>query len=392
MARSRVHDIVLYGATGFTGGLVAEYLARHASLDRTPWAIAGRSREKLHALRARLARIRPGCEALPIVIASSEDRASLAALAKNARCVVSTVGPFAHHGEPLFAACAEHGTDYVDSTGEPSFVRAMLERHGARALERGALMVSCCGVDSVPTDLGAYYTMRELRPTGPVELEGFFEFRMRTSGGTLQSILAVLEERGALRATPQLPEVQPGRRVSPARARLHRDAELGWVVPLPSVDPEIALRSAAELPLYGPDFRYAHYLVARNLGRLAGLGLGAAGLFVAAQTRPTRALVGRLVEPGTGPSPEQRQQNWFRVRFRARQPDSSAPLLVTEVSGGDPGYEETARMLGECALSMVNDRDRLPSQAGVRTPACAFGDILLDRLVKAGLSFRVVSR
>jgi short subunit dehydrogenase-like uncharacterized protein len=390
MTRARVHDIVLYGATGFTGGLVAEYLAKHASLDRTPWAIAGRSREKLHALRARLAKVRPGCEALPIIVAATEDRASLAAMAKNARCVVSTVGPFARHGEPLFAACAEHGTDYIDSTGEPSFVRAMLERHGARALERGALMVSCCGVDSIPTDLGAYFTMRELKPQGPVALEGLFEFNGRPSGGTLQSIMAVME--GPLGGAPRELPAGPGRRASMAAARVHRDAELGWVVPLPSVDPEIALRSAAELPLYGPDFRYAHYLVARSLGRLMAIGLGVGGLFAAAQTAPTRALIAKLVQPGTGPSPEQREKGWFRVRFRASSVEGAGPVLVTEVAGGDPGYDETARMLGECALSMVQDRARLPSQAGVRTPACAFGDILLERLMKAGLSFRVVSR
>ncbi|MET0286943.1 MAG: saccharopine dehydrogenase NADP-binding domain-containing protein, partial [Polyangiales bacterium] len=118
MARSRVHDVVIFGATGFTGGLVAAYFAEHVSLDRTPWAIAGRSREKLVALRERLSLKNPACARLPIVIARSDDRGSLAALAKNARVVISTVGPFAKHGEPLFASCAEHGTDYVDSTGE----------------------------------------------------------------------------------------------------------------------------------------------------------------------------------------------------------------------------------------------------------------------------------
>lgn len=172
-------------------------------------------------------------------------------------------------------------------------------------------------------------------------------------------------------------------------ARPHRDSDVGWVVPFPSVDPEITLASAAGLDVYGPDFRYAHYLVVRTLPRVVGLLTGAVVVMGAAQLAPTRALLGRLLTPGEGPSEEERARAWFKVRFRAHH---HGQVFRTEVSGGDPGYTETAKMLSESALCLAQDRERLPAKAGVLTPASAFGDVLVDRLQRAGLVFRVVSQ
>lgn len=395
MTRSRVHDIVIYGASGFTGELVASYFAQHVSLDRTPWAIAGRNREKLLALRERLAKLHPACARLPVVVASTDDRASLVAMSKNAKVVLTTVGPFAQHGEPLFQACAEHGTDYVDSSGEFSFVRRMRALYGDKARERGAIMVSCCGVDSIPTDLGLYYTLKQLgvahggKPLGPVTVEGLFEVRARPSGGTWNSVLSVM---GELSSTPRAvapTAVQPGRKVEHVQGRVHRDRELGWVVPFPTIDPEIALESAAALALYGTALSYSHYLVVRTLPRMALLGAGIGGVAAIAQLSLGRKLLGRVWPSGEGPSEEQRAQSWFKLRFRASH---AGGQLTCEVRGGDPGYDETAKMLSESALCLAVDRARLPARAGVLTPACAFGDVLLARLSRAGIVFEVVSR
>jgi short subunit dehydrogenase-like uncharacterized protein len=394
MARSRVHDVVIFGATGFTGGLVAQYFAQNVSLDRTLWALAGRSREKLTAVRERLAQINPACARLPIVVARSDDKAALAALAKNARVVISTVGPFSQHGEPLFAACAEHGTDYVDSTGEFSFVRTMRARYGERARETGSMMVSCCGVDSIPTDLGLFYTVKQLalhghgQGDGPLRVEGLFETRARPSGGTWNSVLAVM---GELREVPPLvppPRARDGRRVSRVEGKLHRDPEFGWVLPFSTIDPEIALHSASELPDYGRDFSYAHYLIMRSLPRVIGLGVGLGGIALLAQAELGRKLLGRALVSGQGPSEAERKKSWFKLRFRAER---GSYRLQTEVRGGDPGYDETAKMLAESALCLAVDRARLPAQRGVLTPACAFGEVLLKRLVRAGLVFETVT-
>ncbi len=387
--RSRPYDVVIYGATGFTGGLVAEYFARHVTSDRTPWALAGRNREKLVRVRDRLAKIQPSCAQIPIIEAASEDASALASMVKSTRVLITTVGPFARFGEPVFAACAEHGTDYVDSTGEPAFVDNMLARHGARALSTGAILVSCCGVDSIPTDLGVYFTMRELAPSGPVALSGQFSFRGRASGGTWHSVLEAMRDARATMKNQSKPiAAKNGRRVARKQPRLERVSDVGWLVPFPTIDPEVALRSAAVLPMYGPDFSYSHSLVLSSFFSVLGLGAGAALLYMLAQLDLTRGWLGALLTPGEGPSEEERARSWFRIRFTA---EHAGDELVTEVSGGDPGYDETAKMLSESALCLAQDRDKLPSRAGVLTPAVAFGDVLIARLVRAGMVFRVVS-
>jgi saccharopine dehydrogenase (NAD+, L-glutamate forming) len=385
--QGRIYDVVIFGATGFTGGLVAEYFARHVPRTTVRWAIAGRSPDKLRNLVERLRQLAAQVGELPCVLADTDDPASLARLAASTRVVVSTVGPFIRHGEGLFAACADAGTDYIDSTGEPSFVRRMIERYDARARATGARMISCCGVDSIPTDMGLFFTMKQLLPSSAVNVEGHFSFRARPSGGTWQSVLEVMRDvRDATQSLPAPPESDERRQVSAPKQSLKRFGK-GWLVPFPTIDPQIALRSARVLPFYGPDVSYGHYLALPALWQVLLLGAGSAALLAFAQFGPTRALLGKLLASGTGPSAKQREKSWFRLRFIAKE---GSRRLVTEVSGGDPGYEETAKMLAESALSLVQDRDKLTSRAGVLTPAVALGDVLLERLMRAGIGFKVV--
>jgi short subunit dehydrogenase-like uncharacterized protein len=261
--------------------------------------------------------------------------------------------------------------------------------YSARALSTGAILVSCCSVDSIPTDLGLYFTMRELAPNGPVSVTGQFAFRGRASGGTCRSVLEAMRNVGSTHTSQSRPiEVKNGRRVSRKTPKLRREPELGWLVPFPTIAPEIALRSAAALPMYGPDFSYSHTLVLSHFANVLALCAGVGALFVLSQLDLTRAWLSPLLTPGEGPCKEERARSWFRVRFVA---EHAGDELVTEVSGGDPGYEETAKMLSEAALCLARDRDRLPARAGVLTPAVAFGDLLIARLQRAGMVFRVVS-
>jgi short subunit dehydrogenase-like uncharacterized protein len=192
------------------------------------------------------------------------------------------------------------------------------------------------------------------------------------------------------RATLRMPVLAsgPGRRVRRVSRGLHRDARFGWAVPLPSADLEIALRSAHALEAYGPDVSFELYLSVPRLDQLIALGLLAGSVVALSQLAWTRRVLTRLVPAGSGPDAGERAKNWFKLCSRA---ESEGRTIVTEVSGGDPAYDETAKMLSESALCLVHDRDGLPQTAGVLTPACAFGDVLLARLVRAGLVFRVVS-
>jgi short subunit dehydrogenase-like uncharacterized protein len=381
------HDIVLFGATGFTGALTAEYLAANAP-PGTRLALAGRNRTKLEAVKARLG---PEAGELPLLLADAGDPASLRAVAESTRVVISTVGPYILYGEALVAACAAAGTDYVDLTGEPEFVDLMWLRYHEQAERSGARLVHCCGFDSIPHDLGAYFSVQHLPENTAIRLSGFVKTGATFSGGTYQTAITAFSRiRQSARAAGERRRLEPrpsDRRIHGIKAPPHRDETAGgWVIPLPTIDPQIVLRSARALPRYGPDFGYGHYLVSKRLRSIAGLVGGAGAAMALAQLPPTRRLLLSLRPAGEGPSPEQRERSWFRVRFAG---EGGGERVVTEVSGGDPGYSETAKMLAESALCLAHDE--LPAVGGQLTPAVAMGQPLLDRLQRAGIDFRVIT-
>ncbi|SEQ20653.1 Uncharacterized conserved protein [Streptomyces sp. yr375] len=380
----RPYDIVLFGATGFAGTLTARYLAAHAP-EGLRWAIAGRGVEKLERLREEL-----GVD-VGVLRADVDDPASLRALAEHARVVATTVGPYVTRGEEIVAACADTGADYLDLSGEPEFVDLMYVRHDARARETGARLVHACGFDSVPHDLGVYFTVRQLPQGVPLTVDGFVTADATFSGGTLASALgqfargrqlvAAARERG--RHEPRL----LGRRAAAPVGAPRFAPEVGaWALPLPTIDPQIVLRSARALDRYGPDFRYRHYAAVRRLPVAVG-GVAAVGTLVAAaQLPPARHWLSDRLKPGEGPSAQQRARSWFSVRFVG---EGGGRRVCTEVAGGDPGYDETAKMFAEAALSLACDD--LPPTAGQVTTAVAMGDALTDRLIRAGIRFRVAA-
>ncbi|MGF1425389.1 saccharopine dehydrogenase family protein [Kitasatospora sp. LaBMicrA B282] len=392
MAAERPYDLVLFGATGFTGRLTADYLA-HAVPEGCRWALAGRDLAGLCSVRDRLAATDPRLAQLPVLVADAADRAAMREVAASARVVISTVGPYLHHGEPLVAACADTGTDYLDLTGEFEFVDRMYLRHHARAKATGARLVHSCGA-SVTHDLGVFFTLGQLPAAArnaPVSVSGFLRAEFRSSGGTLASALTVLSRpRAAARAARERRAIeQPpaGRRIrtDPARPTWSPEAQ-AWAWPLPTIHAQVVARSAAALPHYGPDFHYRHYAAVKRLP-IALLGIaGVALLATAAQLPVTRRTLSALLKPGEGPSAERRAKSWFTVRFVA---DSGEARVRTEVSGGDPGNTETAKILAESALCLAFDD--LPVTAGQVTPAAAMGATLIERLRTAGIRFTVLA-
>lgn len=391
MSAAREYDIVLFGATGFTGELTAQYLAIN-SPPKLRWALAGRNQNKLKAVRDRLAAINPSCKDMALLSADAGDTPSLQTVAAQARVVITTVGPYIRHGAGLVAACAANGTDYVDLTGEPEFVDRMWLAHHEAAEASGARIVHCCGFDSIPHDLGALFTVKQLPQDQPIELEGFVRAGGTLSGGTWHSAVTAFSRlRQIAQASKQRrrEETWPGdRKIGSTRQRVRYDRELGtWLLPFPSVDPQVVRRSAAALDQFGPDFRYGHYIQVKKFQSLVALMGGASLAVMGAQFGPTRRQLLKFRQPGDGPSPEERAKAWFRVRFHG---SAGEQRVVTEVTGGDPGYGETAKMLAESALCL--SQDRLPKRAGMLTPATAMGDKLIARLQKAGIEFRVCER
>jgi len=395
-SHDREFDVVLYGATGFVGKLTAEHLAAVLP-DGVRIALAGRSAAKLESLRASLARD------WPVVVADANDAAALASLARLARVVATTVGPYLTYGLPLVEACAEAGTHYADLTGEVLFMRRTAEKLHDVAAASGARIVHACGFDSIPSDLGVLL-LREL--AGDDSLTdttlAVTELRGGLSGGTFASMKHTLAEvardREAARILADPYALSPARELEPDRSKpgwapekdlrgVVHDADLdAWLAPFvmaPS-NTRVVRRSNALLDwTYGREFRYREVMAFRGTTAplaAAGLTAGLAGFVGLMSMSPTRSLLDRfLPEPGEGPSEKTRQNGRFRIEVTSRTA-SGRRLRSVVAAKGDPGYAATAVMLGQSALALALDGDRLPERAGVLTPATGIGLPLADRL------------
>jgi short subunit dehydrogenase-like uncharacterized protein len=381
--QAREFDIVVLGATGFAGELIAGYLTSHIpSWPRL--ALAGRDRAKLEAVASRL-----GADVALITVDASDPQA-MAAVAARTRVLITTVGPYILHGEPVVAACANAGTDYLDLTGETEFVDLTYLKHHARAVQSGARLVHACGFDSIPHDLGAQFTVDQLPPGVPLSVRGYVRATGTFSGGTVASALEVMARLRSGRTTHdlrrQLDPDPPGRTTHVVTGAIGRDRDTGWwVVPMPTIDPAIVAASARLLPRYGPDFSYSHFWACDNPLVAAALVGGAGAMVAAAQIPAARRALARLRPAGSGPSPEQREKAWFKVRFFG---EGAGTSVVTEVAGGDPGYTETAKMISEAALCLAYDD--LPQTCGQVTTASSMGPALRSRLEAGGITFSVL--
>jgi short subunit dehydrogenase-like uncharacterized protein len=380
-------DIALLGATGFTGGLTADYLGTHLPPGAS-WAIAGRNQARLEAVADRidaLGGVRP-----EIISADTGNADSMRALARSTRVLVTTVGPYVQLGEPAVRAAAEAGIAYVDLTGEPEFVDRMWLTYHALAQETGARLVHACGFDSIPYDLGVLYTVEQMPEGVPLDVKGYIRAGGAASGGTFHSAIGAFSRiRHSARTAAERRKREPrpeGRSVRGGAGTVGRGAGgRGWALPLPTIDPQIVLRSARSLDRYGPAFTYSHFAQFKKLPMLAGTIAGGAVLIAGAQLKPTRELILRLKSQGDGPDEEKRARSWFKLRIVA---EGGGTTITTEVAGGDPGYTETAKMLSESALCLAFDD--LPDVAGQTTTAVAMGDALIDRLQAAGITFRTL--
>lgn len=409
----RTYDVVVYGAASFVGKILTRHLLqRHGEAGGLRWAIAGRNAAKLEEVKREL-----GMPALPVLLADAADGVALRAMAAQARVVVSTVGPYALYGSELVAACAELGTDYCDLTGEVPWMRRMIDAHEATARRTGARIVHTCGFDSIPSDMGVWFTQREAqRRFGQpcVQVRGGVKaLSGGASGGTAASMVNVVREaatnaqtRALLKnpyalapaASRGVPERTPVRQHDVLGPEF--DADLGqWRAPfvMAGINSRVVLRSHALAGQpWGPDFRYDEsMLVGRGFrGRATAFAItaGVGGLVALLATPLTRPLMERLVlpAPGTGPSPEAQEKGFFDLRFHGVTRDHRR-LQVRVTGDRDPGYGSTGKMLGEAAVCLALDVSRDTTPGGFWTPSTAMGEALLTRLAThAGLAFAVV--
>ena len=405
-------DLVLHGATGFTGRLVAEYLLRRlaGSAEAPRWALSGRSREKLERTRDELARATGVAEAsaLPLRVADAADDEALARLASSARVVCTTVGPYARYGSKLVEACARSGTDYCDLTGELPWMRRMLDAHQKTAEGSGARIVHSCGFDSIPSDLGVLLLQQEMERRHGVHATHVKlrvkEIRGGMSGGTAASMLQVLEEAQedpALRRLLEEPYAldpegpHPGADGADPSAPAWDEDFGAWTAPfvMGVINTRIVRRSHALLGCrWGQSFRYDEAVLTGTgplgFARAAALSAGLGTLRAVGGVRAIRGLLRRLLpEPGEGPSAEVRERGGFDLRLVGVGASPAGARLRLRITGDrDPGYGSTAKMLGASALCLA--QDPRATGGGFWTPASALGDALRVRLeAHAGLAF-----
>lgn len=392
---TRDFDVVIFGATGFTGQLVAEYIRTRGVTTR--WAIAGRNKAKLEQLGF----------SVPILVGDALSRPDMDAIAKRTKVVCTTAGPYLKYGATLVAACAAAGTHYCDLTGEVPFMRRMIDAHDAEARASGARIVHTCGFDSIPSDLGCWLAQKAFaerfgHPAQQVtalygETSGGF------SGGTIASAMTIADEANADRDVRRLLANPYGLDPDPtaAHAASPDDSAPGWFAPLklftvPFVMAQVNTRvvrrahALAGFP-WGQDFRYREVMSTpgsvRGAAMAAGTTVGLAGLAFALGSPKLRGLLAkRAPRPGEGPSRETRQNGHWRVRLYAERGGEHLTYVCGDAHG-DPGYGSTAKMLGESALCLAHDA--LTSPGGVTTPSVAMGDALANRLRAAGLEFGV---
>ncbi|GIQ73038.1 trans-acting enoyl reductase family protein [Bradyrhizobium sp. RD5-C2] len=383
-------DIVVYGATGFTGQLVAEYLAAHHRDGSLKWAMAGRSKDKLASVRDAI-----GAPAdTPLMVADASDAASLKAMLAQTKSVISTVGPYQLYGNELIAACADSGTDYFDLCGEPVWMRQMIDKHEAAAKASGARIVFSCGFDSVPFELGAFFVQEEAKRVfgapAPRVKGRVRDMRGTLSGGTAASakatfdavakdlsLVAILNNPFAL--TPGFEGPKQPRGSKPA----YEDDLHSWTAPfmMALINTRNVHRSNMLMGFpYGKEFVYDEMV-------LTGPGEKGEAIAKRVMALNSEKTGPSAPKPGEGPSKEERENGRYDLLYLAVAPDGR--MVRAGIKGDrDPGYGSTSKMISECAICLL--RDTLDVAAGFWTPGAAMQHKLIKRLVDhAGLTFEV---
>lgn len=403
----RDYDVVLYGASGFTGKQTVQYFAEHAPPGQVRWAIAGRNREKLEAVKSEFG---GAAKDVAVLVADSRDQAAVDAIISRTRVLLTTAGPFSIYGTPLVDACVRFKTHYVDITGETTWVKSLIDRYHAQAAADGTRIIPFCGFDSIPSDLGAYLVSRHAQKELGAdcrEVKAYFQLAGGLNGGTMATVLNLYETGEAeLARDPFL--LNPPEQRSPEEIEKNRDPSLpeyeqeigAWVGPffMGPINTRVVRRSNAlfaewQKP-YGSGFTYQEFMKYDGpLGWMlaAGMTTGSALFEVALQT-PLRPLMKSILpQPGSGPSEKTMNEGWFSCELLGATSDGRKVRGLIR-DQGDPGNRATVKFVCESALSLALNTDELPGGSacgGVLTPATGLGDVLANRLRQAGMTIEI---
>lgn len=405
----REYDVVVWGATGFTGKWVAKHLFEHYPQSQLRWAIAGRNPDKLDDVREFIGDTDASVQG---ILADSDDQESLQDMVASTKVIISTVGPYAYYGSLLVQVCATEGTHYVDLTGEVPWMRAMIDAHSKSAHRSGARIVHSCGFDSIPSDMGTYFTQQQALLQFGEYLKSLrfalLKARGGISGGTVHSMLNIVQQAVTDKAVRRLLQNPYSLNPDPSfrgpdggdqRSAKFSEELKAWTAPfiMASINTRIVRRTNAVLGfVWGKDFQYSETLVTAKGAKGYAIAMGIAAGFIAfgavALTGLGRKLLGvALPSQGEGPKVDPENPGFYTIDFHGET--ASGKKIHTRVTGdGDPGYGSTAKMLAESAVCLALDDDQIAVEGGFWTPASAMGEPLLARLqAQGGLTFTVHS-
>ena len=387
------YEIIVYGATGFTGQICCKYLRDNYS--DLVWAIAGRNGDKLERIKSDFSL---DCD---VIVADGGDLGSLRLLASQTKVVLSTAGPFARYGSLLVQACVEEGAHYTDITGENHWVRGLIDKHHAEAASKGIRIIPSCGYDSIPSDLGAFFTISQFnKPVSRVDV--YHEAQGGASGGTTETIFTM---DGLSKEMRDPFVLNPEETVSEEQRKKSKDGFIieevdgieGWagIGMMAVANTRVVRRSAALMEQnqksYGSNFTFGEHglFSSKRMARLASYGSILA--FIVIGTPLKRLVRPFLLKPGEGPSQETQDKGWFRATFVALSEDNERKIC-SMYGSGDPGYKSTAKLVCESALALARSSE-LPGgneYGGVLTSAVGLGNVLIERLKKAEIEFKVL--
>jgi len=373
---NKKYDLVVYGASGFTGQLICEYLSTHKDAIDLNWAIAGRNITKLESISNQFSTKH---KKIDVLYGDSFDKSSLDNIASQSKLVITTVGPYAIYGEQLVASCIDNQSYYLDLTGEPHFVHKIKEKYAQKAYDNNVAIIHSCGFESIPPDIGVYSAINQLKEPN-ADVSYFFESNGDISGGTWASFINSLSS--PIPIIDKRSKSQSKKKIRKKKIFFHKEFKR-WALFFPVIDKYIVQKTAKSFNQYGDNFSFSEYMLFKSWKKLAFIIIGILIVSIISKSKLIKKWLLSLRPSGSGPSKERRSKNWFIAKVIAKGKSRS---VITTIKGGDPGYGDTSKFISEMALCILTQENKLLNNKGILTPVQVTGDLLVDRLRNAGIS------
>ena len=378
LVNNKKYDLVVYGASGFTGQLICKYLSTHKDAADLNWAISGRNTSKLEAISNQFSTEN---KKIDVLYADSFDKTSLDNVSSQSKLIITTVGPYAIYGEQLVASCIDNQAYYLDLTGEPHFVHKIKEKYAQKAYDNNVAIIHSCGFESIPPDIGVYSAINQLNELN-ADVNYFFESNGDISGGTWASFINSLSSSRPIISAESKKRSKSKNKVRKKKIFFHKEFKR-WALSFPVIDKYIVQKTAKSFSQYGEEFSFSEYMLFKSWRKLAFIILGVSIVSIISKSKLIKKWLLSLRPSGSGPSKEQRKTNWFVAKVIAKGKKSS---VMTTIKGGDPGYGDTSKFISEMALCILTQSNQLLKNKGILTPVECTGSLLVDRLRSAGIS------